>query len=1359
MALPPTFLGKTALQWFTFAVSTAYQIAQHNKMKREADKRKGFAINTRGEATHIPIVYGKQAVGFIEANHKTLNSFTYSAPNSGGTEWHSKNSFLNQNRGAGKNSLLIMDGAICQGGIEGVQGIEVDARQYNKDKKHRHVFHTYNTQLASTSSLGSSNGLGDNHFFTGLSHSTAAFLLNRDDYNYNGIPNVTFFVKGRKVRPVINSGGSYSLGAYIYSNNPSWCLLDYLLGDHGRNINVSDVDLESFYNAGTICNTTVMNNVTVAGSVNGEYPIEAYNTLNDFPDVTSDDTSEETYYKAVDTGNFYTFTQTGTEEEPNGSYSSATLGTRSIPLYECNISLDSEQTVRDNIEAILNTMPLSVLTWTSDGKYKLQLEYPSDQTELEALTVKTFNNDNIIRDSIDLQWAAASERYNSVTVTFLNEHENFKEDSKTWPDKETAAGRALSATLLSQDNNQPMSTDINLTGITDPYHALAHAEQIGRQSRTFHTLSFVATKEAIGLEPGDFIKVELPLSDIDAVYRVNSTEISEDLTVKIDAFYIDINGYAWNVSDNDLPGVTETNPTNFDPDLITNLSWSTTALYNGVASGSLSWTAADSDVLYYIVQASNDNQTTWFDLGTTTGSVFDVTALAQGSYHWAVRTVAPNGQVSGRVVIGPYSLLYTGPRTQDYIYGTTANQDTNTQSYNDTLSETSYPYVAVIDYKPDEQPTLPVRSSSGITLNFLSRTATLVRELSVYQRSLSTPSAPSGGSYNFSTNTLTPPSGWYNSVPIGVGPVWISNSQAEGLSATTNATPASWSSPAILGQDGEDAGVLIVYADDASGTNKTTTYSNQEYVLYYEYAGTAPSVSTVTGTWVKFVGDDGTSGQGIWPIYATNASGSSQSFTIGSREYVTFYESISQPTLPVSGQTFVKFIGDDGVTGDDAPRLTTVRVYRGATSQPSAPSATITWSNLAVSGLTSGWSLTAPTIDASSTTTFYFSDISFTDPTGTASSTDATGTTPTRSVNFDGIVSFTNLNTRLADATTVIDGDRITTGTIDATQVNVTNIRADSISVGTGTINTGVIPTLNQSKISGLTTDLSNVNTVASNAQSTADTAVNDASTAQSTANTAQSTADTAQSTANTAESTANTAQSTANTAQSTANTANSTANTAYTTAIGKIKSYYQSSTPSASAVGDIWFNTSQQKNYYWTGSSWQPVALTADSIAANYVYAGSVNASQINAGTINADRIPTMATNQFTTMSGLYGNRSGDTDDPAATGIITTLYYTPSSSSKVLLSFYADVTFEQRGGGEGSYAFATDVYLNNSLVIVMGGGASTDGPVSAKLQGFHSFNSSATQQTIQVRWRQFRGRKGRMQIHSGFVAGLFTQT
>jgi len=1235
-----TFLGKTALQWFSFAVSTAYQISQYNKMKREADKRKGFAINKRGEASHIPIVYGKQAVGLIEANHKTASSYTYASPGTGGTEWFSKKKTLNQSRSTGKSSLLMMDGAICQGGIEGVQGFSVDDTVYNRDKKHRHIVHTYNNQLPNTSPLGSANSLGANHKFTGLAHVTAGFFLNRNDYNYNGIPNLTFFVKGRKVRPVLENSGVYSLGGYIYSNNPAWCLLDYLLGAHGRNIDVSEIDLESFYNAGSKCNTTKMTGRIVAGSVNGEYPIEAYNTQSDFPDVTSDETNEDTYYKALDTENFYTFTQTGTEENPNGSYSAASLGTRDIPLYECNISLDSEATVRDNIEAILNTMPLAVMTWTSDGKYKLQLEYPSNQTELEALSVKTFNNDNVIRDTIDLQWSSASDRFNSVTVTFMNEHEDFKEDSKTWPDQESSAGRILYNTLLSQDNNQPMSTDIRLTGVTDPYHALAHAEQIGRQSRTYHAISFVANKEAIGLEPGDFIKIELPLSDVDAIYRVNSTEISEDLSVKINAFYIDIDSYAWNVADNDVPGISATNPINFDPDLATNLTWSTTALYNGVASGNLSWTAVSSDTLYYIIQASNDNQATFFDLGTTTGNTFDVTALAQGTYHWAVRTVSPNGQISNRVVIGPYSLTYTGPLTQDYIYAKNSNQSSHSasdQTYNDNASETTYPFYAVIDYKPDEQPTLPVTAAnSGITLNFLSRTVTLSRQISVFKRSTSTPvNTPTGGSYNFVSDTLTPPSGWFTSVPIGVGPVYISNSSVDGLPGTTSATPNTWSTPAILGQDGDDGddgvseGVLVVYADNTSGLNKTATYSNQEYVLYYEWTGTKPSVSSVTGTWVKFVGDDGsdgTNGQAIWPIYATNSSGASQSFNVGSREYVTFYESVSQPTLPVSGQTFVKYVGSDGAAGADgangsngsagadAPRLSTVRVYRGATSQPSAPSATITWSTLAISNLTSGWSLTAPTIDASSTTTYYFSDISFVDATASATNTTSTGTTPTRSINFDGIVSFTNLNTRLADANTVIDGDRITTGTVDADLVTVTNISA-----------TGIKPTITGSGQSNFAGEVSNL-------------------------------------------------------LYPFAYHGYNSKNSSQTG--GSLPSVGQNSLPLKD--GDIFYNTSDNFTYRYNGSSWVKFSIQADSIIANYVYAGVVNASQINAGQLNIDRLPGLSDLAYDLSAGIaHVGDSGNT-----TGSVTASFSSLPAGSKIVINASLGITGPggSQDTGQGSY-------------------------------------------------------------------------
>ena len=974
-------MDKIVLQILSLVVSVAYQMAQHRRMKREADKRKGFKINKRGEAFHIPIVYGKQAVGFIEANHKVNNSYTYTASGTGGTEFLSKNKFLNQNRSAKKNQLLLMNGAICQGGIEEVKAIEVDQTIHNKDKDHRHIFHTYNNQLSATAPLGSSNGFENDHKFTGCAHATAAFFLNREEYNYNGIPNCSFFVKGRKVRPVLQSGSNYTLGGYVFSNNPAYILLDYLLGNFGRNLDdgtttPSSINLKSFYDAGQICASTVMTGATVAGTVNDSNPIEAWNTFSDFPgspsgtgvSVTDENVSPDVIYKDNSNGNYYSFTETSRNDDENtitGSYASTTLATRNIPLYECNIVLDSEAKIRDNVEAILNTMPLAVLTWTSDGEYKLQLEYPSNQSALNSLAVKTFNNDNVVRDSIDLQWLSASERYNSVTVSFLNEHEDFKEDSKSWPDKSTSAGQNLYNTLLSQDNNQPMSTDMRLEGVTDPYHALAHAEQIGRQSRTFHTCSFIGTKDAIGIEPGDFIKLELPLSDIDGVYRVNAIEIKEDLTVAIDAYFIDINAYAWNISDNDLPGVVSTNTPTFTPDLISNLTWSTTAQFNGVASGNLSWTASpSSDVLYYIVQASTD-QTTWEDLGTTSTTSFDVIALKQDTYYWGVRTVTSGGLVSKRVTIGPYNIAYTGPLTQDYIYGTTSAQDTNTQSYDDTLSELTYPYVAVIDYKPDEQPTLPVRTSSGITLNFLPRTSEIVTQFAIYQRATSAPSAPSGGSYNFTTNTLTPPTGWFTSVPIGVGPVYQSNGQASGISSTTNASIASWSTPAVIGAEG---------ADGDSG-------SRHAIVSYYKSGTSPPSTSTL------------------------------------------------------------------------------------------AANVTYTWATGAVTSSYDGWSTTAPTVDAAGSSNYYYSDVIFLDSTGSAtSSTGSSASTATKLFNFNGLVTFTNtsgstdLNTALADSSTVINGGRITTGTIDATQVNVTNINA-----------TGIAPVISGSGQSSLAGDINNI--------------------------------------------------------------------------------------------------------------------------------------------------------------------------------------------------------------------------------------------------------------------------------------------
>lgn len=134
------------------------------------------------------------------------------------------------------------------------------------------------------------------------------------------------------------------------------------------------------------------------------------------------------------------------------------------------------------------------------------------------------------------------------------------------------------------------------------------------------------------------------------------------------------------------------------------------------------------------------------------------------------------------------------------------------------------------------------------------------------------------------------------------------------------------------GIDGDDAtsyGVKPIYADDAAGTNASFTQGTRYYVNYYEWSGSAPTSVPSGLTYVKYKGEDGDS-QGVIPIYANDAAGSGASFTFSNQDYVNFYEwTGSAPTSVPSGLTYVKFVGDKGDPGDSVtgPRGTAVLTY------------------------------------------------------------------------------------------------------------------------------------------------------------------------------------------------------------------------------------------------------------------------------------------------------------------------------------------------------------------------------------------------------------------------------------------------
>lgn len=73
------------------------------------------------------------------------------------------------------------------------------------------------------------------------------------------------------------------------------------------------------------------------------------------------------------------------------------------------------------------------------------------------------------------------------------------------------------------------------------------------------------------------------------------------------------------------------------------------------------------------------------------------------------------------------------------------------------------------------------------------------------------------------------------------------------------------------------------------------------------------------------------------------------------------------------------------------------------------------------------------------------------------------------------------------------------------------------------------------------------------------------------------------------AQTTANTGVTNAATAQTTANNAATSATNAQTTANSKIKTFFQTSTPTASTTGDLWVDTDDNNHIYrWNGSAWQ---------------------------------------------------------------------------------------------------------------------------------------------------------------------------
>ena len=170
---------------------------------------------------------------------------------------------------------------------------------------------------------------------------------------------------------------------------------------------------------------------------------------------------------------------------------------------------------------------------------------------------------------------------------------------------------------------------------------------------------------------------------------------------------------------------------------------------------------------------------------------------------------------------------------------------------------------------------------------------------------------------NWTKNAPAVPAGSY---------LWIRQASVSANTTTVDIPIASWSGAVVTSISGVSRGVKALYSAVAEPTDTNQVFETQgdrEYVNFYEFTGTfsALNATQITAlTFVKVKGENGDN-EGVIAVYATDASGSNISFTPNdsthTREFVNFYEwDVTKPNITdteiTSLSTFVKFVGAEG---------------------------------------------------------------------------------------------------------------------------------------------------------------------------------------------------------------------------------------------------------------------------------------------------------------------------------------------------------------------------------------------------------------------------------------------------------------
>jgi len=669
--------------------------------------------------------------------------------------------------------------------------------------------------------------------------------------------------------------------------------------------------------------------------------------------------------------------------------------------YTINGVVDTSASPKQVIEEMLLSMGGKLVY--AAGKFKLI------GAEYRTPTV-TLDEDDIISDITVITKNSARDFYNGVRGVFSNPADLYQPTE--YPVVESSTYQNIDGITR--------YTQLDLPYTTSSATAQRLAKVLLNQSRQEVTIQMRCKLTALNITVGDNIYVNnTRLGFTNKVFEVGSVAISPQadgsLGVDIMAREINESTYDWTATDEQaLIANAAPYANNFAVPAPTNLSVTSSASINedgtAVTTWSASWTDSEArNFATYEVQWKTAVETNYHSTYTKETSISGVGDVVPGqSYTFRVRTISSNGAASQfdtatHVMAGdtaapsaPTGLSAVG-RQGAVLLDWTGNTEDDLKGY--------YVYQNTAN-----------QFSNAIEIAFVNADQFFRANLDDNQ------------TYYF----------WVKAIDF----TGNESSQSSSAVATTLPEPTDGTS------------VLVVYADDAGGSNQSLTVGNRQFVQYVEYVGTQPSLP-VSGTFVQFAGTSGDPGQSIFPIYATSSGGANQSFSSTGRDFVTFFEATSQPSLPVSGQTFVKFVGEDGVDGQDGadgqdgsdgdtgPRNATGYVFYQIqqSSSPSTPSASnFNFSTGTFTGLSSNWDESVSTQTPIEGRNYWASRYSVSENFfgGTKS---ISFTSPFVWQNFDGLVTFTNIEDGIDQNVTTIDG-----GNVDLVNLNASNITTGTLS-------------------------------------------------------------------------------------------------------------------------------------------------------------------------------------------------------------------------------------------------------------------------------------------------------------------------